>query len=1204
MEKPLLFHEHLRRERLQRGWSQEDLAEQIGVDFKTVGRWEQGRSRPRPKHLKKIYHLFSKNAEEMGILEGDAEKRRNGKKSRDPVLQFPGSHFRSPNGTTSLNTGTQDLFDTKNVVDTPEETLLFQNDWNVTPQVSGFYGRKKELAQLQAWIVDEHCHIVTILGMGGVGKTTLSSVLAAQVRPSFKYMYWQSLHNAPPLEDILNRCIQVFSDHQHAYMPESIDDQMALFMQYLQNHRCLLVLDNAETLLQAGRQAGQYRDGYENYGTFFQRIGETDHRSCLLITSREKPEAIARMEGKTLPVRSYHLQGVELAVGQEILQDKGLSGSADQWATLMHLYSGNPLALKLVAETIQEVFRGNIARFLQEGETAFGNISTLLEQQFSRLSLQEQELLYWLAIERELVPLDQIRENLIHPLSHRVILETLTSLRRRSIIESREPDLFTLQPVIMEYVTAQLVERFVASVPEKSLEVWSNYALIKAGSQDYVRDSQTRLLLLPVVQRLLSLLGKEGVEQALKEMLARQRASNPYQNNYTAGNVLNLLISLQSNLRGADFSSLTIRQAYLQNAALPEVNFAHAHFIASIFANTSGNVHSVAFSPDGTLLAVGTATSDVWLYDVPGGTPLLTCQGHSDAVWSVAFSPDGQTLVSSSDDQTIRLWDTATGQCFRVIQGHENRVRSVAFSPDGNLLASASEDLTVRLWNPHSGACLRTLLGHSARIWSVAFSPDGRLLATGSTDQSVRLWDLTSGTCRAVLMGHTDWVLSVAFSPDGHLLASSGDDRSIRLWDAQTGHLLNVLRGHTRRVRSVAFNSDSSMLASASEDQMIRLWDCQTGHCLNILQGHTYGVRSITFNPRYNLLASGADDQTTRMWDAMTGRCLKTLQGHTNAVWAVDFGPNGKLLVSCGEDRSIRLWESATGTCSRSICDARHGVRCIALDPQGRFIASGGEDRSVRLWDVHTGNCLNKFQGHSNWIRSITFNPDGSLLASGGEDQIIRLWDTASGQCLRLLSDHSSWIRSLAFGQDGKLLASAGDDQTIRLWDVASGTCLFILQGHTSQIRSIAFSPDGDILASGGEDRTILLWCVMTGQLIQTLHGHTSWVRSVAFSPDGRTLASSGDDLTIRLWSSHSGQRIHTLHGHTGRIRWVAFSPDGRLLASSSDDSSIKLWDTQNGQCLRTLHSERPYERMDITATQGLTEAQKTTLQVLGAIVQ
>ncbi|MFL5700165.1 MAG: NB-ARC domain-containing protein [Ktedonobacteraceae bacterium] len=1175
VEQHLPFHQQLKRERELRNLSQEELAARVGTDPKTVSRWESGERLPRPDSRGALCELFEKNPEEFGLIKA-GEK-------RQARLRATGS---------------------KSVRHSSQKEGLVE-----APSVKAFYGREEERAELEQWIIEDDCRVVAVLGIGGIGKSTLVSRLVEQIEEAFDYFFWASLQNAPPPGQVIGKCLQFVSVEHPTRVPETLDEQLSLLLGYLQEQRCLLILDNVESVLQPHQRAGQYREGYEHYGRLIKLLGEVQHQSCLLLTSREKPREVAHQEGKSASVRSLHVTGMRQEEGRQLLHDKGLTGTDEQWSQLVDVYGGNPLALKIVSEPIQEVFGGEIGAFLQAGEMAFGDIHDLLEQQFQRLSAREQEILYWLAIEREPLLLGELRANMVSPASRDALLEALASLRRRSMIEKRASSHFTLQPVIMEYVIDKLVERASQDCIGETFDTWMRYAFMKAPTRDYVRESQMRLIVGPLAEQLLAMLGKAGVEQKLRLMLARERRELSQQASYASGNTLNLQIHLGWDLRGADFSQVTVRQAYLQGAALPEVNFSHAHFVDTIFTSTFGNVLVVGFHPTGDYLAMGTASGDIWLYRVSDGTPIFTCLGHTDGVWSIAFSPDGQYLASSSDDGTIRLWDVADRgavACLSTLEDHTGRARAVAFSPDGKLLASGSDDRTIRLWDTRTGKCLHVLSGHSDRVWSVAFHPDGTLLASGSTDQTLRIWDVQSGASLRVLQGHTASIRSVRFSPDGKLLASGSDDHAVCLWNGETGDRLHTLYGHTNRVWSVAFSPDGSLLASSSEDRTIRIWSSATWRCLRILQDHTHGVRSVMFNPAGTLLASGGDDQTCRIWEVGSSNCLRTLQGYTNRIWSLACAPDGNTLASCSEDGSIRLWEISnlkSTSCFKTLAGRDHGARSIAFSPQGGVLASGGEDQAVRVWDVITGRTLDILSGHSDWVRCVAFSPRAQILASGGEDLMIRVWERSRpNRCLHVLSGHSSWVRSIAFNPEGNLLASGGDDFMVLLWDVMSGRSLYRLQGHTGQVRAVAFSPDGAFVASGSEDRTIRLWDARDGRCLKTLMGHSSRVLSVVFSPDGHLLASGSVDRTIRLWDVASGQCLRILQGHTNYVRSLVFTPDGRTLASGGDDGTIRLWDMHTHELRKTLVIEKPYERMNIAQVTGLTEAQRAALYALGAI--
>ena len=1248
------FSEQLRYERDLRGWSQDDLAGKMGCDPKTIGRWERGVGIPRPYHRQALCRIFEKNAEELGLLQENApEAQPTPLPDTNPAGAAASPSPLAPTAQ-SHPTTLKEISPSDHGSSTPP-----REDWGEAPDIVYLYGREAEYVELWHWIRSPDSRVLALWGMGGVGKTAVAAKIAMQTKQDFEYVFWRSLQNAPPPEIFLKQCLGFVSHQQQADPPGGIDDQISLLISALRDHRCLLVLDNFESVLQPGQSAGRFREGYAAYGRLLLRVGEARHGSCLLLTSREKPKEVAQLEGKNAPVRSLHLSGLQLEAGQQMLQDKELTGTDADWQALVKRYSGNPLALRVVSQSIQEVFDGNIDRFLQQGALAFGDINDLLDSQFQRLSPHERELMRWLAIEREPISVDNLQANLVYPISKGNLLEALGSLRRRSLIEKREPTQFMIQPVILEYVTQNLIDRACEEFDTEMPEVWIQFALCKAQAKDYVRDSQVRLILAPVAERLLARSGQESIEAKARQWLAHQREMHTLQPGYLAGNMLNLLSYLHVDLRGMDFSRLVIQQAYLQGVMLPQVNFAYAHFISSIFSNTFGNILSVACSPradghslreqeqsqgdtpisvnvreqtpsratarvrpyhtrdvvpvygrgvpsrspwSGAPTAAGTSSGDILIYDALSGVLRLTCHGHTDGVWALAFNPDGSLLASSSDDSDVRLWDSASGVCLRMLRDHTNRVRSIAFSPDGSTLASGSDDRTIRIWDTHSGDCLQTLTGHTDRVWSVAYSPNGKLLASGSTDQTVRLWDIQTGSCLATLQGHSGWVRSVAFDATGSILASGSDDHTICLWDVITHQHLRTLHGHSSRVWSAAFHPTKGILASGCEDQTARVWDALSGQCIMLLQGHHAGVRSVTFTADGALLISGGDDQTIRVWDASSGYCLHIMQGHTNRVLGIAFHPNSALLASASEDAALRLWDVRAGRSLNVWQDEGHCVITVAFHPRGLTLASGGQDQTVRVWDASSGRCLLTLRGHTNWVRAVAFSPDGNLLASGSEDGIIRLWDANSGACLRILPGHTSWVRSLAFSPNESVLASGADDYTVRLWDVATGSQLRILEAHTGRVRTIAFSPDGKLLASGSEDETIRFWDIDTGHCLFVLQGHAGRIRSIAFSPDGKLLASGGDDANIHLWDVHSRCCLRELEDHVQRIRSVAFSPDGQTLSSSSDDGTIQCWDTQSYERLNTLIAERPYERMNIAHVQGLTEAQKASLRILGAI--
>jgi WD40 repeat protein len=809
---------------------------------------------------------------------------------------------------------------------------------------------------------------------------------------------------------------------------------------------------------------------------------------------------------------------------------------------------------------------------------------------------------------REPSSLDELLSVMVTPVSRVDLLEAILSLHRRSLIEQGQlKGSFTLQSVVLEYGSSRLIAMLRAEIETGTLVRLLEHGLVLAHAREYVRQTQERLVAAPILTLLQNTyLDQTEMEGHLLTLLAQFRSQPRNSQGYGPANLVTLLRLLRGDLRGLDLSHLMLRGVYLQRVQMQDADLQDASIHDGVFSESFETLSSLSISGTGEYWATGSWGGEIRIYKAGGR--VLHRLWRTAAITRIALSPNGRLLAGGSANGEINVWEVASGALMwssgpGMSLGHSTQL---VFSPDGRILATAS-NTGLRLWNAGEGTLLATL-PHSQPVASIAWRSDGAILANGDTAGTIRYWTIHRDAPADLLMtvqGHDKVITGVAFSPLGDRLVSGSWDGTVKMWNTTNGNQQETLARHQDWVERVAWSGDGRLIAYSVRNEASWLWDVEENRHRAALRGHSTFVRGLLFTPDNRHLVSAGEDGTMRVWDSATGACIHIMYGYAARVHDMSWSPDGSHLVSVESNPDLTMYPLNNAmpiTTLRGHTDLPYGVR---WSPDGLFIASNSVGNAIRLWDGKTGKALESLtypDDPGNSFSGLAWSPDGGCLATGTAQHGIQLFEMTT-RSARPLENGQTFISgyAMSWSPNGAMLAASCEDDTIGVWNTNSGEPLLRVPGERW---CIAWSSDNTRLAlfeSRSEDSELLLWDIERRERMP-LALHPGVIVEIAWMENDKFLITAGGDGRLRWWEVDTGNCVLQIQAHPGKINTMKLSPDETMLASSGDDGGIMIHDTHSGDLLKTLRRDRPYERLDITGVKGLTEAQIATLRALGAI--
>jgi len=557
-------------------------------------------------------------------------------------------------------------------------------------------------------------------------------------------------------------------------------------------------------------------------------------------------------------------------------------------------------------------------------------------------------------------------------------------------------------------------------------------------------------------------------------------------------------------------------------------------------------IDSVATSPDGSLVALGSVDGSTRFQQVGDGADRGTVMGHAGAVLGVAFVPDGKGVITSGEDGTVRRWLLPTPAA--PVEGHTGAVRSLVTAHTGQWFATAADDTSVRMWSP-TGQAVRTIGTHATAVQALSVTADDKQIATGDEAGDVAIFATADGAAAGAIRAHRGRITALAHEREGTALWSAGADSTLKRWNLPLV-APRQLAGHAQPVRAVAATADGKLAVSGGEDQTVRLWDATTGQAVRTLGGQPAGpVSAVAIAADGARVAAVTVAGTLRAWNAADGQPLldRTLPGPLHDVTFL----GSTRIATVSGDGSVRLWNLALPAEAAVAAEPGpvQGLVAARGSPRCAIAGTFGGKHAVFVRDRPDGNDRATLVGPTAPIGAVAMSANGQRVATASGNTV-SIWPAEGGEPV-VIDDLPGAVVAVVPADDGMTVWCTTGDALVRQWSVAEGKELRTCAGHGGPVRHLAIH--GGMLHSAGDDGSVITWDLASGQRRAAV-AIGGAAKSLDVAADGRIAAASAA-RTVSIWNPAEAGKPPTVVSLPADVTGLRWSPDGRLLAATCVDA-------------------------------------------------